>query len=90
PGAAGTKPSRQPATSNDTAITTSCDQELQLPWLIPVESSKGTADRNEEFTVARTGNVTVTFTMLNVGGNSSFPEELIDKQVERLRDAQSR
>ncbi|MFI6659344.1 hypothetical protein ACIBL8_27860, partial [Streptomyces sp. NPDC050523] len=31
PGAAITKPSQPPATSNDTTVTTSRDQELQLP-----------------------------------------------------------
>jgi hypothetical protein len=32
--------------------------------------------------------VIVTFQRMNIGGSSSFPEDLIDEQVERLREAQ--
>ena len=45
-------------------------------------------ERDEQFTLVRSGNVIVTFQALNIGGSSYFPEELIDKQVERLREAQ--
>ncbi|MEV0935123.1 hypothetical protein ACIBMX_00585 [Streptomyces phaeochromogenes] len=45
-------------------------------------------DRDEQFTLVRSGNVIVTFRALNIGGSSYFPEDLIDRQVERLREAQ--
>jgi hypothetical protein len=44
--------------------------------------------RNEQYTVVRVGSAIATFTMLNVGGSSSFPTDLIQKQVERLKTAQ--
>lgn len=45
-------------------------------------------DRNEQFTVLRAGNTIVTFTKLNVGGSASFPADLVNRQVERLQNAQ--
>ncbi|MFG2758030.1 hypothetical protein [Streptomyces wuyuanensis] len=45
-------------------------------------------DRNEQYIVVRAGNTIATFTMLNVAGSSSFPAELVSRQVDRLRNAQ--
>ncbi|MXM64818.1 hypothetical protein GR925_15540 [Streptomyces sp. HUCO-GS316] len=47
-------------------------------------------DRNEQFTVVRAGNTIVMFQKLNVGGRASFPADLINRQVERLQNAQRR
>ena len=44
--------------------------------------------RDEQHTVVRVGSTIATFTMLNVGGSSSFPTDLIHKQVERLETVQ--
>ncbi|WP_354637901.1 hypothetical protein [Kitasatospora camelliae] len=65
------------------------DEAISYRQLSPAagELSK---ERNEQFIVVRTGNVLVTFTVLDVGQAPSFPPELVTKQVERLRDAQRR
>ncbi|MEF9905249.1 hypothetical protein [Streptomyces sp. P9-A2] len=45
-------------------------------------------ERNEQFTVVRAGNTIVTFHKLNVDGSASFPADLVNRQVERLQNAQ--
>jgi hypothetical protein len=45
-------------------------------------------DRNEQFTVVRAGNTIATFRKLNIGGSASFPADLVNRQVERLQNAQ--
>jgi hypothetical protein len=44
--------------------------------------------REEQTVVVRVGATIATFTMLDVGGSASFPTDLIDTQVERLKSAQ--
>lgn len=63
------------------------DEAVRFREIIPMGPDMP-GDRNEQITVVRTGNTIVTFTMLNVGGSSSFPLDLINKQVGRLRNAQ--
>ncbi|MGW5097240.1 hypothetical protein ACWEQ1_22525 [Streptomyces nodosus] len=45
-------------------------------------------ERNQQFTVVRAGNTIVTFDKLNVDGSASFPADLVNRQVERLQNAQ--
>ncbi|MGI5401314.1 hypothetical protein ACQEVG_18060 [Streptomyces sp. CA-135486] len=63
------------------------DEAVRFREIIPMGPEQP-GDRNEQITVVRTGNTIVTFRMLNVGGSSSFPPDLINKQVGRLRNAQ--
>ncbi|WP_307524058.1 hypothetical protein [Streptomyces umbrinus] len=61
------------------------DEAVRFREIIP---TKDLGDRDEQFTVVRSGNVIVAFQRMNIGGSSSFPDDLINKQVERLREAQ--
>ncbi|MEU8867599.1 MULTISPECIES: hypothetical protein [Streptomyces phaeochromogenes group] len=61
------------------------DEAVRFREIVPI---KDLGDRDEQFTLVRSGNVIVTFQAMNIAGSSSFPEDLIDKQVERLREAQ--
>nr|WSY53440.1 hypothetical protein OG999_27145 [Streptomyces sp. NBC_00886] len=61
------------------------DEAVRYRITTPVEDDR---IRDEQYTVVRVGSVIATFTMLDVGGSSSFPSDLINKQVERLRAAQ--
>ncbi|MCZ4507302.1 hypothetical protein O3Q52_03590 [Streptomyces sp. ActVer] len=61
------------------------DEAARFREIVPI---KDLGDRDMEFTLVRSGNVIVTFQRMNIGGSSSFPEELIGKQVERLHEAQ--
>ncbi|MFE2167925.1 hypothetical protein ACFXB3_23130 [Streptomyces sp. NPDC059447] len=63
------------------------DEAVSYTETIPLGAERG-GDRNETFVVVRSGNTIVSFSALNVGGTSSFPTDLITKQVERLRAAQ--
>ncbi|MEV6210403.1 hypothetical protein [Kitasatospora sp. NPDC051914] len=63
------------------------DEALAFREIIP-QGPEQPGDRNEQFIVVRTGNAIVTFSMLDVGKSSSFPTELVSRQVERLRTAQ--
>lgn len=45
-------------------------------------------DRNEQYIVVRAGNTIAAFTRLNVAGSSSFPSALVNRQVDRLSNAQ--
>ena len=61
------------------------DEAVTYRVTIPMENDQ---IRDEQYTVVRVGSTVAIFTMLDVGGSSSFPSDLIDKQVERLRAAQ--
>ncbi|MFI2350864.1 hypothetical protein ACH492_28325 [Streptomyces sp. NPDC019443] len=61
---------------------------MRFREITPLPEYRQPVDRNEEFTVVRTGNIIVTLQKLDVGAASSFPIDLISKQVERLRNAQ--
>lgn len=61
------------------------DEAVRYRITTPVEEGR---IRDEQYTVVRVGSALATFTMLDVGGSSSFPSDLINKQVERLRTAQ--
>ncbi|GAA3488375.1 hypothetical protein [Streptomyces cremeus] len=63
------------------------DEAVSYTETIPLGAERG-GDRNETFVVVRTGETIVSFSVLNVGGTSSFPAELITRQVDRLRAAQ--
>ncbi|MEU2264750.1 hypothetical protein ABZ557_31830 [Streptomyces sp. NPDC019645] len=45
-------------------------------------------DRNEQYIVVRAGNTIAAFTRINVAGRSSFPSALVNRQVDRLSNAQ--
>ncbi len=63
------------------------DEAVSFREIIPM-GPEHPGDRNEQFIVVRAGNTIVKFSMLNVGGSSSFPAELVSRQVERLQNAQ--
>ncbi|WP_328887917.1 hypothetical protein [Streptomyces sp. NBC_00316] len=63
------------------------DEAVSFREIIPM-GRENPGDRDEQFIVVRVGNTIVEFTMLNVGGSSSFPTELVSRQVDRLRNAQ--
>ncbi|MFI1470491.1 hypothetical protein [Streptomyces wuyuanensis] len=63
------------------------DEAVSFREIIPM-GPEYRGDRNEQYIVVRAGNTIATFTMLNVAGSSSFPAELVSRQVDRLRDAQ--
>lgn len=63
------------------------DEAVRFRETIPT-GPEHPGDRYEQFTVVRAGNTIVTFRKLNVGGSASFPADLVDRQVERLQDAQ--
>ncbi|HEY1155785.1 MAG TPA: hypothetical protein VGE95_05805 [Arthrobacter sp.] len=63
------------------------DAAVQFHETIP-KSGDQPGDRHEQFTVVRAGNTIVTFRKLNVGGRASFPADLINRQVQRLQNAQ--
>ncbi|MFD7226885.1 hypothetical protein [Streptomyces sp. NPDC059881] len=65
------------------------DEAVSFREIIPM-GPEYRGDRDEQFVVVRAGNTIATFTMLNVAGSSSFPAELISRQVDRLRNAQRR
>lgn len=66
------------------------DEAVRFRETIPVTSTgfERPSMRNEQFTVVRAGNAIVTFRKLNVDGRASFPADLVERQVERLQDAQ--
>ncbi|AVZ71123.1 hypothetical protein SLUN_01510 [Streptomyces lunaelactis] len=63
------------------------DEAVRFRETIPM-GPEHPGDRNEQFTVVRAGNTIVTFTKLNIGGSASFRADLVNRQVERLRNAQ--
>ncbi|MFE9776424.1 hypothetical protein ACFYOV_33175 [Streptomyces sp. NPDC005931] len=63
------------------------DEAVRFRETMPL-NTEDREERNEQFTVVRAGNTIVTFQKLNVGGRASFPADLIDRQVERLQNAQ--
>ncbi|MFD3379065.1 MULTISPECIES: hypothetical protein [unclassified Streptomyces] len=63
------------------------DEGVRFRETIPM-GSEYPGDRNEQFTVVRAGNTIVTFRKLNIGGSASFPTDLVNRQVERLQNAQ--
>ncbi|MFF5705675.1 hypothetical protein ACFY7H_24790 [Streptomyces sp. NPDC012794] len=52
-----------------------------------VSLSHGSA-ADKQVTVVRAGNTIATFTRLDIGRSSSFPTELIERQVGRLNNVQ--
>ncbi|AUG78649.1 hypothetical protein CFP65_3870 [Kitasatospora sp. MMS16-BH015] len=64
------------------------DEAVSFRELIPTNVGSPQV-RNDQFTVVRAGSTIAIFNMLDVGGSSTFPLELINKQVQRLRQAQS-
>lgn len=65
------------------------DEAVSFRQIVPGESGS-IGDRDEQFVVVRAGDTIATFTMLDVGGSSNFPPDLIERQVQRLQDAQRR
>jgi hypothetical protein len=63
------------------------DDAVGFHELVPMTAGSD-RDRDEHFVVVRAGSTIVTFTTLNSDTGSSFPPDLIDKQVRRLQDAQ--
>jgi hypothetical protein len=63
------------------------DEAVRFRETIPM-GPEHPGDRNEQFTVVRAGNTIVTFRKLNIGGSASFPADLVNRQVERLQNAQ--
>ncbi|MGW4163910.1 hypothetical protein [Streptomyces sp. NPDC004788] len=63
------------------------DEAVAFREIIPKKPGD-LGDRNEQFIVVRAGNTITTFSELSVGKSSSFPTELINRQVERLQNAQ--
>ncbi|MFI2350856.1 hypothetical protein ACH492_28280 [Streptomyces sp. NPDC019443] len=63
------------------------DEAVRFRETIPM-GPEYPGDRNEQFTVVRAGNTVVTFRKLNIGGSASFPADLVNRQVERLQNAQ--
>ncbi|MFJ5901139.1 hypothetical protein ACIQFZ_38395 [Streptomyces sp. NPDC093064] len=63
------------------------DEAVRFRETAPMGPEHG-GERNEQFTVVRAGNTIVTFQKLNVGGSASFPADLVNRQVERLQNAQ--
>lgn len=63
------------------------DEAVRFRETVPMGPEQP-GDRNEQFTVVRAGNTIVTFRKLNVGDSASFPTDLVNRQVERLQNAQ--
>ncbi|MBW1598697.1 hypothetical protein HPT28_17015 [Streptomyces sp. JJ38] len=63
------------------------DEAVSFQVIIPL-GPELPEERNEHFTVVRAGNTIASFSKLDVGEHSSFPADLISRQVERLRSAQ--
>jgi hypothetical protein len=63
------------------------DEAVRFRETIPM-GPEHPGDRHEQFTVVRAGNTIVTFRKLNIGGSASFPADLVNRQVERLQNAQ--
>jgi hypothetical protein len=64
------------------------DEAVRFRETIPPMGPEFPGDRNEQYTVVRAGNTIVTFRKLNIGGSASFPADLVNRQVERLQEAQ--
>ncbi|MEU1790749.1 hypothetical protein ABZ553_33730 [Streptomyces sparsogenes] len=62
------------------------DEALSFHVIMPLPDGGGLRDEHHVF--VRTGNVTASFTDLNIGVKAQFPLDLINKQVERLHTAQ--
>ncbi|AGS70873.1 hypothetical protein HGI09_29410 [Streptomyces collinus] len=64
------------------------DEAVRFRETNPPRPDADLGERNEQYTVVRTGNAIVTFHKLNIGGSASFPADLVNRQVERLQNAQ--